>query len=439
MTRNRLSQKLPRFPASNACQLSLLTIGVLLTACDPKPPSAPPPTSPPATGEKAAAHAAHGAHHPSSGATGKTKREVIRTGVESLDVSQSGTLLHLLVGRYDSATQPPVLEYLRSSDEGMTWSAPVRVDLGATAPHQPHRGQDAQIAASGDRLVTVWTSPGTGFNGRGPMATAISDNGGKTWRPGPNPADDGGQGDHSFVDIAADATGTFHLVWLDARGTNKAKGLRYASSRDGGQTWSRNLTLEAETCECCWNSLAIGSGGSLHVLFRDKNPRDMALVSSLDGGANWTAPVPVGRFNWDFQGCPHVGGGLLGTDGQVHALVWTGAAGQSGAYHVHSSDRGRTWSAPQRLGDTDARRGDLASASTGSLAAVWDRVADGESRIYAATSSDGGRTWSAPTALSNPGVNAAYPRVVAVSGSYRVFWTESVPGQPSAWRTAKLN
>lgn len=417
---------------------------VLWGGCDPGPkPSAPSAaaaaqtSNAPAGGRVVDSHAhAHG-DQPKKSAKGK--RDVVRVGIESLDIAVDGSTIHLLLGDYPADTKLPVLHHVRSTDGGVTWSQPVRADAGAPTPHIPHRGMDAQIAASNAKLVALWNTPGTGFMGRGPMATALSADGGATWRPGPNPADDGSQGDHSFADLAADAAGNFHLVWLDARGTNKAKGLRYASSRDGGQTWSKNLTLEAETCECCWNTLTTGPGGSLHALFRDKNPRDMALVSSLDGGATWSSPVPVGKFNWDFQGCPHVGGGLLGTDGRVHALVWTGAAGHSGAYHVHSADRGRTWSAPQRLGDADARRGDLASAGAGSLAAVWDRVADGESRVYAATSSDGGKTWSEPVPLSSPGVNAAYPRVVALAGSYRAFWTESVPGQPSAWRTAKLN
>src|SRR3712207_7239577 len=46
------------------------------------------------------------------------------------------------------------------------------------------------------------------------------------------------------------------------------------------------------------------------LLYRDKNPRDMALVASADAGATWGEPVRVGRFDWDFDGCPHVGGGL---------------------------------------------------------------------------------------------------------------------------------
>lgn len=361
-----------------------------------------------------------------------------RAGIESLDVTVAGSTLHLLLGRYEPNTKVPTLLHLRSADAGATWTTPVRVDTGATAPHQPHRGQDAQIAASGDKLVCAWTSPGTGFNGRGPVATALSTDGGATWQPGPNPADDASSGDHGFVDIVADSAGTFHLVWLDARDTNKSKGLRHSSSRDGGQSWSKNTTVKADTCECCWNKLALGPDGSLHALFRDKNPRDMAVMSSSDRGAHWSDPATVGRFNWDFQGCPHVGGGLALQGTTVHALIWTGATGHGGTYHLSSPGQGQPWSAPQRLGDADARRGDLASAGAQSLAAVWDRVADGESTVHAARSADGGKTWSEPKQLSSKGVNAAYPRVVTVAGEYRVFWTESATGQPSVWRTSAL-
>lgn len=361
-----------------------------------------------------------------------------RAGVESLDVVVDGSAIHLLLGNYDANSQSPALLHLRSADAGATWGAPVRVDAGAAVPHQPHRGQDAQLAASGARLVSVWTSPGTGFNGRGPLATALSADGGATWQPGPNPADDASQGDHSFVDCAADANGTFHLVWLDSRGTNKSKGLRYTTSKDGGKTWGKNATLKSETCECCWNTLAVGTDNSVHALFRDKNPRDMAVISSADRGAHWGDPAKVGRFNWDFQGCPHVGGGLTMRGSSLHALIWTGATGHGGTYHLASPDQGQSWSTPQRLGDADARRGDLASTGTQSLAAVWDRVADGESTVHAVRSADGGKTWSEPKQLSPQGVNAAYPRVVAVAGGYRAFWTESAPGQPGAWRMATL-
>ncbi len=414
-----------------------LVASLAFVACKPTPPAppvfAPPPTTAPTaaptTTNASDTHTAHASH-------GKSKKDVTRWGVDSLDVAVDGNTIHLLLADYATNSKTPALLHLRSTDAGANWSKPVRVEAGATPPLAPHRGMDAQLAVSGAKLVAIWNTAGTGFNGRGPMATAISADGGATWQPGPNPADDGLPSDHSFVDCAADASGTFHLVWLDSRGG--PKGLRYANSKDGGKTWSKNATLKPETCECCWNTLAVGTDGSVHTLFRDKNPRDMAVISSTDHGASWSDPAKVGRFNWDFAGCPHVGGGLIVRGSTLHALVWTGATGQSGAYHLSSSDQGQSWSAPQRLGDADARRGDLASTSAQSLAAVWDRVSDGESSIIAAISSNGGKTWTEPKQLSAKGINAAYPRVVAVSGGYRVFWTESVTGQSNVWKSVFL-
>lgn len=418
---------------------------VAFSGCDPATPPAPSPSATvpvavapvtnPAATTASADHHAH-AHGAPAGKSGKAKREVVRAGIESLDVAVDGGAIHLLLGDYGTNSSAPVLRYLRSTDAGDNWSAPIRVDTDATAPLAPHRGMDAQIAASGAKLVALWNRPGTGFNGRGPMATALSTDGGATWQTGPNPADDGLPSDHSFVDCAADAAGVFHLVWLDSRGG--PKGLRYANSRDGGKSWSKNATLKAETCECCWNTLAVGAEGRLHVLFRDKNPRDMAVISSADNGARWGEPAKVGSFNWEFQGCPHVGGGLLARGAQLHALVWTGAAGNAGTYHLTSGDEGRTWSAPQRLGDADARRGDLASRSASHVAAVWDRVADGESVILGAVSNDAGKTWSAPRRLSDGSSHAAYPRVIATAAGYRVFWTESGKDRPGVWRTIPL-
>lgn len=412
------------------CALAALS----LTGCDPKPA---PPTSPapPPADPAAAAHAGHGSHGGTNAAKPAMK-SVVRLGVESLDVYADGSTLHLLLAAYNATGQPPVLLHQRSTDAGASWSTATRVDAGATAPKSPHRGMDAQLAARGRQLIALWGTAGTGLFGSGPITTARSEDGGVTWQPGPNPADDNLTTGHGFVDIAADAAGTFHLVWLDSR--DGKQGLRYAHSKDGGKSWARNITLKSETCECCWNTLALGGDGSVYTLYRDKLPRDMSLIASTDGGARWSDPAKVGRFNWDFTGCPHVGGGLAVRGDALHALVWTGATGHSGAYHLVSEDRGQSWSAPQRIGDADARRGDLASSGGQSLAAVWDRVGDGESAVFASTSANGGKAWSEPKQLSAKGINAAYPRVIAVAGGYRVFWTESATGKPGVWQSAAL-
>lgn len=361
----------------------------------------------------------------------------VMPGINSLDVSTDGKALNLLVADYPQGTNPPALLFQRSTDGGSSWTKPVRIDAGRPFPFSPHRGMDAQIAGSGNKLIAIWATGGTGYMGSGPMVTALSSDAGKTWQRGPNPADDNLTTGHAYVDVAADAKGNFHLVWLDSR--DGKQGLRYARSSDGGKKWTRNVTLKAESCECCWNTLAV-SGDSVHVLFRDKSPRDMAMVSSADGGKTWGKPVYVGAFGWEFQGCPHVGGGLTtGTKGgsALHALVWTGLAGKSGVFHMASTDGGANWLNPVQIGTGDARRSDIATAN-GQVAVACEVISDGESVVFATKSADGGRTWSELKRLSDKGTTASYPRVVGVGNDFRVFWTETTGHQPGAWKSDLL-
>lgn len=370
---------------------------------------------------------------PTAGGTGAHRKhghDAGMSGVVSLDVCADGGTVHLLLGfRENGFTR---LEYLRSEDGGVTWSSPVRVDRGAPPPHRPVRGNDARIAARGNSVLAVWTASGTGFMGSGPLATAISSDGGRTWRPGPNPADDGSTEGHGFVAVAADEAGRFHLAWLDGR--MGQQGLIYARSDDGGRTWTRNLVLDPETCECCWNVLRVHANG-VHVLYRDKVPRDMMLVSSLDRGETWTRPTAVGSFGWEFEGCPHVGGGLaIDSEGIIHATVWTAREGSEGIHYLVSDTGPTGWVTRGAASRAEARHSDLAVAR-GSVALVWDE----DGAILASLSADSGRTWTAPRRLPGGGeATASHPRLVSAGSAFVVFWTEHPPDEPLRWRSATL-
>ena len=361
----------------------------------------------------------------------KAPREVV-PGVSSLDVCANDDSVHLLL-----AVQQPgaaaQLRYLRSSDGGETWTSPVL--LGESQPATiGKRGMDAQIAAAGDLLVAVWPTTGTDRMGRGPMATATSSDGGRTWRAGPNPSDSGLTIGHSFIDVLADVAGTFHLVWLDSR-DGDAKGLRYARSSDGGATWSANQTLDGDTCECCWNCVVAAPDGQIAVLYRDANPRDMAIVTSPDAGRSWTPPFTVGAFDWAIMACPHVGGALAFTGARtVHAAVWTAKDADTHGVHVLTSpDAGATWGEPLRVGPPDASRPDVAAGPGGELTLVYDAYVDGAQTVFAATSTNGARSWSAPRRLSDAGASATHPRLVVTATGVRAFWTQREPGEPTVW------
>jgi hypothetical protein len=369
-----------------------------------------------------------------SGAPGHGDRHAQGVVAFDLGVEPRGGALDLL-----TAVAVPggfELRHRRSRDGGGTWSDEHRLPVEPGALHPPHRGSDPQIAGFGDHLLAVWTRPGTSSWGSGPLGTAVSDDGGVTWTLGPNPADDGSTDGHAYIDAAADEKGVLHLVWLDNR--DGGQGLRAAASSDGGRSWSANRTLDARTCECCWNRVASPRAGEAIVLYRDQEPRDMAAAATTDGGKAWTPGRAAGAVGWRFEGCPHVGGGLAVGGGGVHALVWSGSEAQRGLHALESRDGGRSWRETARVGKPSAHRPDLAAAGS-RLAAVWDDPADPNRAVYAALSSDGGRSWSAPRRLSAAAASASHPVVVGLrQGDFLVSWTEAVGEGPLAWRSAPL-
>lgn len=361
-------------------------------------------------------------------------------GIRSLEVTADDKRIHLLLGQFTESNEIPIITHQVSADGGASWSTPIQVNHGVIQPHGLHRGSDARIAAHGENIVVAWTSAGSDKWGSGPIVTVLSNDGGKTWRPGPNPADDQRTDGHNFMALSADSSGVFHLAWLDSRDGDR--GLRYSRSKDAGAHWSTNVTAAPKTCECCWNSLAPLDHGAIAVLYRARHPRDMHLVTSDDEGTSWKQPAVVGNFQWSLNACPHVGGALstcAGPTGErLHAAVWTGASGLSGLYHLRSDDAGKTWSPPHKMNIPMAWHPHLASDSRGRVVAVWDTMAAVSGEVWYAVSTDAGETWSAPKRLSEEGKPASFPRVVPSQKGFRVFWTSEVPDHPATWTSFPL-
>ncbi len=129
-----------------------------------------------------------------------------RSGTYGFDVFESDDNLHLLLVDYPRGGTTPALLHTLSRDGGASWSQPVRVDEGSMPAHVPYRGVDPQLAAAGDNVVAVWTTAGEDVYGygTGPLATAFSVDGGETWSPGANPADDGLDLAHEFIYITTE-------------------------------------------------------------------------------------------------------------------------------------------------------------------------------------------------------------------------------------------
>lgn len=354
--------------------------------------------------------------------------------VTSFDVMVDHDKIHALIaGKIAEKNDHVIVRYLSSEDGGQHWST--AVDVSQDTKPIAVRGNDVQLAATGDNLVAIWQTKGE-LPSMGAMVSRYSHDAGKTWHAGTNPAVDN-NGDQAHIDVIADTQGIFHTVWLADPEENGYQSLRYARSIDGGEHWQASQKLDDSTCSCCWNTLAISPSGELNVLYRDMKPRDMALMQSADNGVTWRRTSTVGEFNWQFEGCPHIGGGLaIANDNSLYSTVWTGVEGKAGLYTLRSSDNGKTWSAPQALGGL-ASHSDIA-VNNQHVMAIWDeRESDGSS-IFSTQSDDGGKTWSTPKRLSTTGIMATHPRLVVTQSGFLAMWTEKHNKQPSQWVVKSL-
>jgi hypothetical protein len=153
----------------------------------------------------------------------------------------------------------------RSTDDGHTWSAPVRLNRVAASAREGLHG----MGAAGKVVTSAW------------------------------------------LDLRASGT---HL-WA-------------AVSNDAGATWSEDrLVYESPSgtiCQCCHPSVAVSPKGDISVMFRNavEGARDLYLTSSHDGGQTFEPPSKLGNGTWKLDGCPMDGGGLaLDARGAI-ATVW---------------------------------------------------------------------------------------------------------------------
>lgn len=362
--------------------------------------------------------------------------------IQGMDVYYAESTLHaVLVGKQNANAEIGVA-YLFSHDHGVTWAKPVMVNDKRDGKLISRRGNDAQVAAAGGRIVVAFNHSGELPNA-GPMVIAYSSNGGESWGRGENPAVGDITHNQSYLDLAADKAGNFHLIWLDDREeTGNTQGLRYARSTDGGRHWRGDITLDPSTCTCCWNRLAVLPDQGVAALYRDDEPHDMRLARVSADGKSSRSLGAVGAFDWRFTGCPHCGGGIASAPGKrapLHSVVWNGKENAEGLFYLRSDDLGEHWSTPVRIGDGRSRESDIAVLGNGLVGVVFVGPAGKGEGLQFISSADDGKSWSPPRLLSAAGAVADHPRILSTQAGFRVFWTEKHPAGGRVWAMHSIN
>lgn len=244
-----------------------------------------------------------------------------------------------------------------------------------------------------------------------------------------------------FEALALDADGSLFAAWLDKRNRVPAKasgqkydgaGLFFASSNDGGATFSEARLAADNTCECCRLGLAFAGPGRPVVVFRnifEGGVRDHAVVTFADP----STPGEVHRVSeddWQLNACPHHGPSLsISPTGTYHVGWYTNGKARKGLFYARSVDGGKTFAKPVQVGQANrnpARPYVLAGARE--TAMVWKEFDGEKTSVNLMTSHDDGITWSAAKVISSTTDTSDHPLLVSDGRRSYLSWMTKADG-----------
>ena len=326
-----------------------------------------------------------------------------------------------------------------SVDGGKSFAAPVAVaSVAETGVIDAHGDARPKIVALNDGalLVSYTTRPDKQMIGT--IFTARSIDGGKTFSTPQAMLADGGQRFDAWV---ISPKGRIYAGWLDKTHAQKAKaegrefagsGVAFGWSDDGGATFKGKSILMDHACECCKMSAALDRDGLPVFAWRqvfDDGVRDHYAAKLSADGASLTGGR-VSDDNWAINSCPHQGPGLAIDHAGVWHVAWfTKGKNRQGVFYASSRDGGKSFSAPQKMGD-DARAPAFAAllAVKDRLYRVWKEFDGTTTSIPMQMSRDGGKSWSAPHVLATAADASDNPQLVAHKGTGYLSWASHKEG-----------
>ena len=279
-----------------------------------------------------------------------------------------------------------------------------------------------------------------------------------TTQPGPPQTvfrADPGNADQAVSDawIAVNSTGQIYIVW---RLMDTSSSVIMISSSSDGLTFSAPLEISQTAGPLSFAyrpSLAVGTDGSVYVSFvketlRESLPKlfltvaqDLYLTSSTDGGATFSAPVNVSRYNSASRTVLTASYPSLVLDGDNQPnMVWRSS--ENDIFYARSTDGGQTFSPVVNVSNTSSSvspsEPSLAMDAQNHIFVAWTNLNNDldQQDIFIAVSADGvqfqtlgnvsyGTLWS--------GSLADWPALgVDASGTLTAVWRELVANPTKA-------
>lgn len=255
----------------------------------------------------------------------------------------SGSVVHLVWYRFIDWPNRDIY-YMRSTDNGITWSAETRLTSTNAA-------DVASVATAGPIVHMAFQSSHTGIS---QMYYMRSTDEGLTWSammPISNT-------DGFFPQIATSGSAV-HVAWTDMRDGHTE--IYYCRSTDSGVTWGSDMrlsTLDQTGSQFC--SVA-ASGSYVHVAWQDLYhvggvPAGVYYRRSTNGGSSWQSEIRLGADHFNTATSNYPQGATLCTSGSNVYLCWEDLRDDADMmfwngeiYYKYSRNNGNTWSHDVRL------------------------------------------------------------------------------------------
>ena len=333
----------------------------------------------------------------------------------------------------------------RFNDQGAASGAPVRVNQQAGAA-TAWRGDPPSVAVTDRAVYVLWTAR---VESQGKSGTdlyfSVSHDQGTSFDAPVKVNDDKTTGAHGMHSLAVAKDGRIYVAWLDERNiqtpkpSSQAGGhhmesnreLFVADSNDGGKTFSANRKVAENACPCCKTALAIAPDGTLYASWRQVLPGDfrhIAVASSNNSTASFSAPVIVSDDKWVLHGCPVSGSSLsVDTNGKLRVVWFAAGEGEApGLYTAESNDKGRTFS-PRALLMQETVKGTPALATANDRAvAIWQGLEAQQTETKV-------RELGSAGAAVSVAANAELPSGAFSSGKLFVAYISTVGEKRSVW------
>ena len=356
---------------------------------------------------------------------------------QSVSVAAGGGSAYIVYGHEKS------LFVSRSSDGGQTFTEPVQATHNIDAFVLPVERPAIAVNRRGD-VGVAWlehAQDGSGTN----VWYASSMDAGHTFGSGMLVSTEHGR-ETVMVHLQLDETGNPLLFWI------RDVDLRFARSFDQGKSFDLVETIGEGSCECCQPSTVVLEDQVIvayRSLVEDGSEgfiRDIAVVSSLDGGRSFGPVTQVSDEHWYLDACPIAGPSLAHHDGRLYAAWMDGRTAPRGSHYdgdiwfALSGDLGKTFSANRRVNAGESTHNTLpvlAVGQSGRIHLAWE--GQDQDAIYYTTSDDSGENFTPGALLAGneaPERGSPSKPSIAVDGRGQVYlaWLDRSGARVVSWK-----